>query len=309
MKNKIIKKVLMCQPKYFATLDYSINPWMQQNKINTQEALKQWNELVKTYKDLGIKVETITPQKDSPDMVFATDQGLVKNKKVLLGRFRFKERKKESAHYKQWFEENNFEIYELPKDLFLEGNGEVYFWNELIFMGTGYRSSSNSAKFLEEFFNHKIITLQSINPAFFHLDVGFFPLDSTTIFFYPDAYSQETQYTLKKTIPNLIPFTKQEAYNLAGNSIVTGGHVIMQKNIPTFKNKLKNLGYTPIEVDLSEFKKSGGGIHCLTNILHSINSYQIKTSASIQRALPPPTFSIVGIETKTISPYFLKLLN
>ena len=272
MKNKIIKKVLMCQPKYFATIDYSINPWMQPGKINAQKSLKQWSQLVKTYKDLGIKVETITPEKDSPDMVSATDQALVKTKKVLLSRFRFKERKKESEYYKQWFEKNNFEIHELPKDLFLEGNGDVYFWNELIFMGTGHRSSNNSAKFLEEFFNRKTITIQSINPAFYHLDVGFFPLDSTTIFFYPDAYSQETQRALKKITPNLIPFTKQEADNFAGNSTVIGRHVIMQKNIPTFKNKLKNLGYIPIEVDLSEFKKSGGGIHCLTNILHSTNS-------------------------------------
>jgi N-dimethylarginine dimethylaminohydrolase len=72
---------------------------------------------------------------------------------------------------------------------------------------------------------------------------------------------------LKKLVPHLIEFSKEEAYGFCANSIVTDHHIIHQKGNPTFSNKLNKLGYVSVEVDTSEFMKSGGGIHCLTNIL------------------------------------------
>ena len=35
----------------------------------------------------------------------------------------------------------------------------------------------------------------------------------------------------------------------------------------TFRDRLQELGFTIHEVDVSEFKKAGGGIHCLINVL------------------------------------------
>ena len=70
-------------------------------------------------------------------------------------------------------------------------------------------------------------------------------------------------------VPNLLEFSKDEAYGFCANSIVTGHHVIQQKGNPTFIEKLKQLGYASIEVETGEFMKSGGGIHCLTNILET----------------------------------------
>ena len=68
-------------------------------------------------------------------------------------------------------------------------------------------------------------------------------------------------------VPNLIEFSKEEIEGFASNSVVTGSSVIAQSGNPTFKEKLKKLGYQTVEVDLSEFVKSGGGANCLTNIL------------------------------------------
>src|SRR5258708_2716345 len=95
MKPKLIKKVLMCKPLYFDALDYVINPWMTPGTINEEKAMLQWQKLVDTYKNLDITVEIIDQERGNPDMVFATDQGIVQGKKVLLSRFWCDERKQE----------------------------------------------------------------------------------------------------------------------------------------------------------------------------------------------------------------------
>jgi N-dimethylarginine dimethylaminohydrolase len=200
-------------------------------------------------------------------MVFATDQGIVHEDKVLLSRFRPSPRKKEALYYRQWFEEHGYNIKELPDGHFLEGNGEISFWNDKIFMGTGYRSTKETAPYLQIYFDREVILLEIIDPAFYHLDVGFFPLNDETIFSYLPAYAQETQKKLAKTVPNLIELTKEEAEGFCANSVTTDHYVIMQQGNPLFADKLHTLGYQTIEVDLSEFQKSGGGAHCLTNIL------------------------------------------
>jgi N-dimethylarginine dimethylaminohydrolase len=270
MKQKLIKSVLMCKPLYFDQLDYVINPWMTPGKINERRTMQEWNKLVQTYKEQGITVAVIDQKKGSPDMVFATDQGIVSGKKVLLSRFWTDERKKESAHYEKWFQDNGYTITYLPEGIYFEGNGDSYFWRDLLFIGIGYRADNKTCKAVSKLLDVEVIPLEIIDPKFYHLDVGFFPLNNETIFYYPPAFSEKSRGVLKKLVPNLIEFSKEEAYRFCANSVVTDHHVIHQKNNQSFTDKLQELGYSSIEVDASEFMKSGGGIHCLTNILEEI---------------------------------------
>lgn len=268
MKSSVIKKVLMCNPLYF-TVEFVYNPWMRPGSVDTRKAKKQWENLKHVYEILGITVETIEQVKGLHDMVFATDQGIVRDKEVLLSNFRVPQRQGEREHYKKWFLERAYRIIELPNHHYLEGNGETYFWNDTIFVGTGYRSDPEIPKFLQKHYDREVVYLKIKDPAFYHLDVGFFPLNHETVFYYPPAYSDGTIQELKKRIPNLIEFTRDEALGFSSNSVVTDHHVIVQKGNPTFVEKLHALGYQTEEVDLSEFMKSGGGAHCLTNILET----------------------------------------
>lgn len=268
MKHSVIKKVLMCSPQYF-TVEDVYNPWMKPGSVDTKKAIKQWQALKKIYEALGIHVAVIPQVKGLHDMVFATDEGIVREGKVLLSNFRPVQRQPERDHYKKWFEKNNFKIIEIPNHHYLEGNGETYFWNDVIFVGTGYRSDPEIPKFLQKMYDREVVYLKILDPSFYHLDVGFFPLNKETVFYYPPAYSPGTIKELKKRIPNLIEFTRDEAFGFSSNSVVTDHHVVVQKGNPTFLKKLHGFGYHTTEVDLGEFMKSGGGAHCLTNILET----------------------------------------
>jgi len=245
---------------------------MKPGTINGEKALLQWQQLVDMYKNLGITVHVIDQEVGVPDMMFATDQGIVRGNKVLLSHFWHQERQKETLYYKKWFEENGYEVEHLPSGAYFEGNGDAYFWNDKLLIGVGYRADEYSCEAVSKALDIEVIPLHVTDPKFYHLDVGFLPIDETTAFYYPKAFNKQSREVLKKLVPNLIEFSKDEAYGFCANSVVTDHHVIHQKGNPTFQEKLKDLGYTSIEVDAGEFMKSGGGIHCLTNILESSNN-------------------------------------
>lgn len=257
----------MCEPVYFDSLNYVINPWMKPGNIDNDAALNQWKNLVDTYKKLGVKVELITQEKGSPDMVFSADQGIIFDKKILLSRFLCNERRAESAYYKEWFRRKGYTIVYLPQNIYFEGNGDSYIWNDKIFIGIGFRADNNTCNTVGDLLGLEAIPLEIHDPKFYHLDTAFFLLNKQTAFYYPLAFSKKSRDTLKKIIPNLLEFTKEEAFGFCANSVVTDHHVIHQKGNNSFSDKLNDLGYTSVEVDASEFMKSGGGIHCLTNIL------------------------------------------
>ncbi|HEX7042364.1 MAG TPA: arginine deiminase-related protein, partial [Patescibacteria group bacterium] len=107
MKHAVIKKVLMCNPRYF-TVEDIYNPWMKPGSVDTKKAIRQWKKLKKIYEKLKIKVEVIEQIKGLHDMVFSTDEGLVQGREVLLSNFRVNQRKPEREEYKKWFEKNGY---------------------------------------------------------------------------------------------------------------------------------------------------------------------------------------------------------
>lgn len=256
----------MCRPLHFS-VNYVINPWMKPGSVNQQVALKQWENLVSSLVDQDIDITYIDQVKGLPDMVFSTDQGITMRNTVLLSNFRYRERQGETTVYKKWFEKNHFFLKTLPEDCFLEGSGESLFVGDTLFIGIGFRSSINAPKLVADALNVEVVSLELVDPRFYHLDLAFFPLNKDTAFYYPPAFSKTSQKELKKRIPNLYQFTDEEIANFAANSLVTDHHVIVQKNKTSFNDRLKDLGYKVVEADVSEFLKAGGGIHCLVQVL------------------------------------------
>jgi len=267
INNPTIKQVLMCPPDNFA-VNYQINPWMKIGSVNKSRAKKQWQNLIGIYQDLGIEIQFINQNHPKmPDLVFSADQGWIERKKIILSNFRYQERKKERTIYQDWFKKNNFQILKLPEDCYFEGGGEMIRWGKKYFLGFGFRSKKKTAKKIASILQKEVISLQLIDHRFYHLDLGLFVLNEKVVFYYPEAFDNASREKLKKIVPLLIPLKKKEAFNFAANSINTDHKVIVQRGNNNFCHQLKYLHYQPIEIDVSEFSKAGGGIHCLTGLL------------------------------------------
>lgn len=260
-----VTRVLMCRPTHF-TVDYIINPHMQPHSVDTQKAMQQWENLVAAVESVGVKVDIIEQQPDVPDMVFATDQGIVRDGKVLLANFRFDQRKKERQYYRTWFREHGFGLRALSNVSSFEG-GDTLFFGDMLLVGTGFRASVASCEELSKKLDVDVFPLRLVDPEFYHLDTAFLPIDAETAFYYPPAFSDNSKAMLKKIVKNLHELSSEEAHGFAANSFVTDDSVIMQTGVPTFAKKLEKLGKKVTVIDVSEFNKSGGGIHCLINTL------------------------------------------
>jgi len=258
----------MCPPKFFG-IEYEINAWMHTGEqIDSVEARKQWQKLYDTYtQQLGWHVELIEPVRHLPDMVFATDCCLMIDGKIMLSNFRHPERQPESMHYETWLRDQGFAAIHKARGSF-EG-GDSLLCGDKILAGYGFRSEAAAAHELQRYFGREVISLRIVDPFFYHLDTSVAVLSDDTIAFYPGAIDKDSQKRLRGAIPNVIEATLEEAQDFGLNAVSDGKIVITSDTAPSLLRKYRAAGFETIGLPISEFRKSGGGIHCMTLELRS----------------------------------------
>lgn len=253
----------MCRPDFF-DIEYSINPWMDiANQPDVERTKAEWEALHADYLQAGFEIVLIEPVKGLPDMVFTANGALVIDSKVMLPRFKYPQRQGETTYFQQWFEQNGYSEIKMPKHDF-EGEGDALLVADLILAGHGFRSSVDSHAELSTYFDREVISLKLINPQFYHLDTALSVLDEHTIMFYPQAFDEASQEQIRMHIPNVIEAGDADALAFGLNAVSDGYNVILSDRASGLHRQLKEQGFNPVLVDISEFQKSGGGVKCLT---------------------------------------------
>lgn len=263
-------EMLMCPPDFFR-VEYAINPWMDPKKsVNVKLAQRQWRDLKKTFERLGVMVHALKPDPKLPDMVFTANAGLVKDHTFIPAHFRHPQRQGEERHYAAWFRGHRYQIAPIAQTgFFFEGCGDGLFHGTRLWLGHGWRSTPGTAKKLTTLLHMPVHLLKLTNPKYYHLDTCFAPLDRTgyAALYYPGAFDAKGRALLKQLVPVLIPVSTQDAEDFACNSITIGKTVVLYRASGTLKTRLKQEGFRVIEMDMTEFMKSGGSVRCLTLFL------------------------------------------
>ncbi|TAK14711.1 MAG: amidinotransferase [Anaerolineae bacterium] len=264
MADSIERHFYLCPPTYYQ-VEYAINDWMDlNNKVDHALAEAQWQELYALYQSLGVQVTLLEPLPGIPELVFPGDSIFLYGQHAVMSKFRHAERDPEVEPKAAWFGERGFTLHRLPEGMHFEGNAELIRWNDRFFGGHGVRSDAEAYPYLSKLLNIEILPLR-LKPPFFHLDVLVLPLDSETVAFVPEAFDRESCELIQAEVPNAIPVGLEEARQLGCNSMVVGDTVIMSTpRAPKFAAALEASGFKTIQLDLTEFYKSGGGVKCLT---------------------------------------------
>jgi N-dimethylarginine dimethylaminohydrolase len=256
------RSVLMCRPEYFSVV-YRINPWMDPHlPTDTALAVRQWETLYQTYIDLGFDVQLVDPINGLPDMVYAANGGFVLDGIAYGASFTHPERQAEGPAYMDWFRDAGFDV-RAPQNI-NEGEGDFLLVGDVILAGTGFRSATDSHTEVGEIFGRPVITLELVNPSFYHLDTAIAVLDDTNIAYLPSAFSKESLEILQERYPDAIQVGEVDAAVLGLNSFSDGYNVVIATRATEFESQLKERGYNPIGVDLSELLLGGGGVKCCT---------------------------------------------
>jgi lysine-ketoglutarate reductase/saccharopine dehydrogenase-like protein (TIGR00300 family) len=261
-------RFLMCPPDHY-DVDYVINPWMEGNihKSSRDRAVEQWQKLFHVLKE-NATVDIVTAQKGVPDMVFTANAGLVLEDRVVLSRFFHKERQGEEPFFKQWFEENGFTVYELPKDLPFEGAGDALLDREgrWLWAGYGFRSELDSHPYLAKWLDTEVLSLRLMDERFYHLDTCFCPLADGYLLYYPPAFDSYSNRLIEMRVPasKRIAVEEADAVNFACNAVNINRLIVMNKTSDALKEQLAEKEFRIIETPLTEFLKAGGAAKCLT---------------------------------------------
>ena len=252
----------MTPPTFFA-VQYAINPWMDlATPVDNRVAVSQWERLYETYLALGHSVELVRPLPGLPDMVYAANGGLVSNGAAVVARFKHAERAGEEAAYAAWMTARGSRPVQTRH--VNEGQGDFLLVGEMVLGGYGFRTDVRAHGEVAELLRMPVISLELVDPRFYHLDTALAVLDDHTIAYYPPAFSDTARGQLRALFPDAIEVGSADAYVLGLNAVSDGLYVVHPAAATGFAAQLHDAGFEPVGVDLSELLKGGGSVKCCT---------------------------------------------
>jgi N-dimethylarginine dimethylaminohydrolase len=260
-------QILMCPPTFFK-VEYAINPWMTPDgTVDLDLAKQQWQNLKQAIENAGAEVLTCPPVDGLPDMVFTANAGVVHNKNVVLAQYKHPERQPEAGYMNTWFQENGYNVQALPEGVFFEGMGDALIWDGIIFSGYRMRTHINAHNWITSHLRLPVLSIELIDPKFYHVDVCMCPTDLGDFIYYPGAFDAYGLAVIEAQIPEnkRILISGADANQFACNAVSVGKHIIFHSGASAHLiHQLETRGYVVHTVDMSEFLKSGGSCKCLT---------------------------------------------
>lgn len=254
----------MCPPTYWA-VEYTINPWMDTTTpVDTDLAAKQWEGLRETLEGLGHTVHVLPAEPGLLDMVYAANAAFSVDGTVYGARFRYEQRVPEAALHRAFYEAYGWRY--VAASSINEGEGDFTYvpgaHGGLILAGHGYRTEPAAHTEAQEVLGRPVISLRLIDPRLYHMDTALAPLDDHNVVYFPGAFSVASQRVLAQLFPDAVLADDEDALAFGLNLVSDGRNVIINTEAAGLAAKIEAAGYTPLPIDLSEFKKGGGSVKC-----------------------------------------------
>jgi N-dimethylarginine dimethylaminohydrolase len=255
---------LMCPPDHF-TVEYAINPWMDASvPVDAALAVKQWELLRTTLRDLGHTVHVLDPVPGLPDMVYAANGAFSIDGTVYGARFRYPQRAAEALAHRDFYAASGWR-FAGPVHV-NEGEGDFAYlpgaYGGVVLAGYGFRTEPAAHAEAQEVLGRPVVSLKLVDPAFYHLDTALAPLDDRTVAYYPGAFSTSAQRVLGQLFPDAVLADRADAEAFGLNLVSDGRHVILNTEATAMADRVREAGYVPVPVELTELKRGGGSVKC-----------------------------------------------
>ena len=138
-----------------------------------------------------------------------------------------------------------------------------------VLAGTGFRTDPGAHAEAAAVLDVEVISLELVDPRYYHLDTCLAALDDSSIAYYPPAFSARSLDLLEALYPDAVLAEAADAEVLGLNFVSDGQHVVIPQEAVGLITGLRDAGWTPVPVDLSELLKAGGSVKCCTMELRS----------------------------------------
>ncbi|MBI3288658.1 MAG: hypothetical protein HYZ74_03975 [Elusimicrobia bacterium] len=192
---------------------------------------------------------------------------------AMLSAMRHLSRRREVEAFEAWYKSRGYRIVRVKPgghETF-EGSGDAV-WHpgkRLIWGGHGFRTDPAMFEQVAEAFKAPVILLKLVNERFYHLDTCFCPLTPEAVLIYPSAFDAASLELILKIFPIVVTASEADAVTrMSCNSAVWRSKTaVVQKGATAASGHMRALGLEIVEVDTSEFVKSGGSVYCLKQFL------------------------------------------
>jgi N-dimethylarginine dimethylaminohydrolase len=255
-------------------IESSLNVFTEKTSaVDAILAAKQHAVLCRT---VGARVLRAPSTLDLPDLVFLCNAGMwlprLPEKVLLLSNMKYASRASETPWIEKQLHSVGIKTIRCPQTHPYEGQGESIWFHDgrLLVVGYGYRSTSKTIPMLQGCLNRVysaygveppyVLGIKMSTPKFYHLDIAMSSISPSSCILRSGSVSNVER--LKQFIDvHLLKTTDDFVLNL----------VVLPDKIVTHKLKyqkdrrfIEKHAHRPVvEVDVSEFEKSGASVHCM----------------------------------------------
>jgi len=224
-----------------------------------EKALKQHADYVQALEKCGITVTLLEAMEEFPDSCFVEDTAVLTPNCAIISRPGAATRQRESSFIldtiRNFYTDDQIAYITAPGTL--EG-GDVMMVGNHFYVGNSARTNTEGCRqFLEilKHFGHSC----SIVPLsdFLHLKTGLSYLEDNNLLI-AGEFAEKSDF---KNF-NKIFVAKDELYS--ANCLWLNGNIIVPTGFEKTTHAIRELGYTVLQVDTSEYRKIDGGLSCLS---------------------------------------------
>lgn len=266
-----LTEVLLCPPTYLEAVpccSVTRESLCEGFAPSIVEATRQHQALEKLLEANGVATRRLVPQPGMPDLCFTRDSALMTPWGLLGLNPASGHRRMEPAQMLVYARNARVPALGAIEVGTVEGGDICIVRDGLLIVGwSDERTNARGAEAVCELFSAagwKCVTYR-FDPHFLHLDTQFCMVDQDLALACVDVLHDDFLRLLTGEGIELIPVSYKEARRLGCNLLSLGGRrVIASAGNPRIAKELRQRGVRVETVDVSQFERCGGGIHCLT---------------------------------------------
>lgn len=231
-------------------------------------AVEQHARLVQALEAEGVRCHFVPPSPDLPDLSFTRDTTLMTPWGLIGLRPAVVHRLPEVAHVRRAAQTWGVPMLSTVGEGSIEGGDVCLVRPGLVVIGhSGERTDRVGAEALARTFEARgwRAILTGFDRGFLHLDTLFTMLDEGRAVARVEGLDPDFLLELQALGISILPARSDEVQKLGSNLLSLGaGRLLSPADNERVNAELEQLGYSVIRVEIDQFTRCGGGMHCLT---------------------------------------------
>ena len=240
-------------------------------KFDLQLAMAQHQEMVSIFEENGVSCHFLRADESLHRNFFARDSSCMTPWGALICHMQLKVRRADYVTAIEFYQQNDIPIWQYATAGHFEGGDFVILEPGRVLIGySGERSEQAGAEQVAAMVRAQgwEVIVAPISREFLHMDGLVVPLAEKQLVACVDALEDWVVEQLHGWGFQLVDVAYREAKNLGVNLVALGNDkVLSMKGADDLNAKMRALGFTVFDPDLSMFTLGGGGVHCLSQAL------------------------------------------